>query len=189
MLILASASPRRRALLTSAGVSFEVIPAHLDESPLFDEAPMVYVERIASQKASAIAQKYPFRPVLAADSVVLAPGGNHGESIFGKPTDRQDAARMLALLSGKTHRVVTYVALAHAGKTQGFSVSSRVCFRELSEADIAFYIGTGEPMDKAGAYGIQGEGVGIVRWVEGSYTNVVGLPLVETLDLLRGVLS
>jgi septum formation protein len=178
-LILASASPRRKALLQSAGVQFEVIPAAIEEHVLADEPPLVYVCRVALEKAVTVAKLFPDRRVLAADSVVISPKNE----ILGKPGSLEEARHMLQKLSGAVHTVVTAVVLKEK-RYRRKHVVSKVCFRSLQAAEIDWYLATGEPMDKAGSYGIQGEGVGLVRWVRGSYTNVVGLPLTETLKLL-----
>ena len=175
MLILASGSPRRRELLSSAGVSFEVRPADVDESVRPGEAPRAYAVRVATDKANAVAGPL----VLAADTVVAL-----GDDVLGKPRDVEDARRTLERLSGRTHRVFTAVVLSNAGRVKSRLVSTEVTFRVLTVADIDRYVSTGEPMDKAGAYGIQGLGGALVDRVRGSYTNVIGLPLRETLALL-----
>ena len=178
-LILASASPRRRELLGNLGISFQVEPANVDESVHPGEPPRLYVERLARSKATAVAERMPGTLVLAADtSVVLQ------DEVLGKPADRTGAAEMLRMLSGKTHEVLTGVALA--GTTErSCVVATSVHFRPLTEQEVCWYVASGEPMDKAGAYAIQGKGSAFVRAIEGSYSNVVGLPLVETLVLLR----
>ena len=184
MFILASASPRRRALLTSAGVSFTVIPADTDETWLPGELPRAYVLRVARAKASAVAAHYSESlksgaRVLAADTTVAL-----DDRVLGKPVDAQHAAAMLGDLSGREHHVHTAVVLRDGRRETHRIVTTRVRFRKLSLGDIQRYIDTGEPFDKAGGYGIQGEGGALVEVVHGSYTNVVGLPLVETLRLL-----
>ncbi|MEQ9501053.1 MAG: Maf family protein [Deltaproteobacteria bacterium] len=174
--VLASASPRRRHLLTAAGVSIDVRPADVDETPLEGEAPDAYALRVARDKALAHGLA---EPVLAADTVVAL-----GDEILGKAEDVEDAKRTLAKLSGESHVVHTAVVLAVGGEVEELLVTTAVRFRALSSAEIDRYVATGEPMDKAGAYGIQGEGGALVAEVRGSYTNVVGLPLEETLALL-----
>ncbi|MCA9550869.1 MAG: septum formation inhibitor Maf [Myxococcales bacterium] len=174
---LASASPRRRQLLAHVGLEPPVVPSHVDETPRPGEPPVAYALRVAEDKARACPAT---GAVLAADTVV-----DLDDTICGKAADEAEARAMLARLSGQTHQVHTAVVLRDlAGGMTSLVVSTRVRFRTLSEAEIARYVAGGEPMDKAGAYGIQGEGGALVAWVEGSYTNVVGLPLEETLELL-----
>lgn len=177
-LILASASPRRRELLTYAGVPFSVDISHVNEDVLTGEAPRVYVERLARAKAATVAGRYPGRLVLAADTSVVL-----DEEILGKPQSPEDAQRMLARLSGREHVVMTGVAIAgiHRASTV---VRTRVSFRALSPEEIAWYVRTGEPLDKAGAYALQGGAGAFARSIEGSVSNVIGLPVVETLELL-----
>jgi septum formation protein len=183
-LILASASPRRAELLRNAGISFEVEPAEIDESCQPDEPPVEYARRLAAEKARAVAARKPDSFVLGADTVVSVE-----EKVLGKPTDAADAARMLKVLSGRRHLVTTAVCLiAPQGTDLDEPVrheTTEVFFRPLSNEDIRWYIATGESMDKAGAYGIQG---GASRWVEkivGSYFNVVGLPVPLVLQMLK----
>ncbi|MGD9755822.1 MAG: nucleoside triphosphate pyrophosphatase [Acidimicrobiia bacterium] len=178
MLILASASPRRRALLEPF-CSFEVRPADLDESVLPGEDARRYVERLARDKARAVGAHRAPPVVLAADTTVALDG-----EIFAKPDDAAHAARMLAALSGRTHEVHTGVAVARAEGSESFVVTTEVTFAALTEAMIHWYVGTGEPLDKAGAYAIQGAGGAFVAAIAGSFSNVVGLPLVETLAAL-----
>lgn len=175
MLILASASPRRAALLRSAGVDFVVAPTAADETPLPGEDPRAYVRRVARAKAALA----PDRPALAADTTVAL-----DRAMLGKPADPDEARAMLARLSGREHRVHTAVVLLAGGRRWTRTVTTTVRFRVLTPADVDRYVATGEPLDKAGAYGIQGEGGALVARVSGSYTNVVGLPLAETLELL-----
>ena len=194
MLILASASPRRRELLTQAGFSFEVHPAHIPEDPLEGEDPFTYVTRLAREKAEAV-----FRELTEAKGAA-GKGGLDGESlavlgadttvtldnhILGKPEDAADAARMLRLLSGRTHRVITGVALVTAEGAEVAAEATAVRFLELSEEEIAAYVATGEPMDKAGAYAIQGRAARWIPRIEGCYFNVVGLPLALVATLLE----
>jgi septum formation protein len=182
-ILLASASPRRRELLARAGLAIEVLPADVDESQLPDEAAGPMAERLALAKAEAIAAEHPSRLVVAADTVVVRDG-----AVLGKPRDTSEAVAMLASLSGREHEVITGFAVLGIDGATSAAVSTRVRFRSLSAEVIEAYVATGEPMDKAGAYGIQGIGAKLVRSISGSYTNVVGLPLVEVLEAiaLRG---
>ncbi len=174
MLILASASPRRRELLAQAGISCTVRPADIPEDPLPAEDPTAYVVRLARQKAQTVfdAAGDPAALVLGADTTVTL-----DSRILGKPADAGDARRMLRLLSGRTHRVITGVALVSAAGAQVAAEVTAVRFLTLSDAEIDAYIATGEPMDKAGAYAIQGRAARWIPRVEGCYFNVVGLPL------------
>ena len=187
MLVLASASPRRRELLTQAGYSFTVHPAHIPEDPLPGENPTAYVTRLAREKAQAVYSQLAGDPaldgaltVLGADTTVTL-----DDQILGKPEDAGDAARMLRLLSGRTHQVITGVALVMAKATEVAAEVTSVWFREMSDAEIAAYVATGEPMDKAGGYGIQGRAARWIPRVEGCYFNVVGLPLALVTKLLE----
>lgn len=176
--VLASASPRRRDLLARVGLHPEVCPADVDESIRPGEAPERYACRVAEEKARSV---HAALPVLAADTVVALDGVS-----LGKASTREDAASMLARLSARIHEVHTAVVLrVDATRTRSVSVTTEVRFRQLSAPEIAAYVASGEPMDKAGAYGIQGLGGALVAEVHGSYTNVVGLPLEETLELLE----
>ncbi len=179
-LILASGSPRRRELLERAGLSFEVIVADIDETPLPHEAGRAYVERLARQKAFEVTRRNPAPAlVLAADTSVVVDG-----DILAKPHDAVQARAMLGRLSGRAHHVLTAVALD--GPFQASQVvETSVFFRQLTPEAIRWYVDTREPMDKAGAYGIQGIGAMWVEKIEGSVTNVIGLPLAETLELLQ----
>lgn len=180
-LILASASPRRRELLSRAQIVFDVVHSGLDEVRDADESARDYALRMARDKARAVSERNPHRMVLAADTVVEC-----GGVILEKPADADDAARMLATLSGRTHTVVTAFALACGGGiVDSQAVTSRVTFRELTRDEIAAYIATGEPFDKAGAYGIQGIGGGFIAHVEGSRDNVMGLPVDEVIAALE----
>jgi len=185
MLILASASPRRRELLAQAGFSFQVRPAHIPEDPLPDEDPIAYVTRLAREKAQAVYNSIgdPETVVLGADTTVTL--DNH---ILGKPEDAADAARMLRLLSGRTHRVITGVAAVTANAAQVAAEVTAVRFLTLSDQEITAYIATGEPMDKAGAYGIQGRAARWIPRIEGCYFNVVGLPLALVSTLLESLI-
>jgi septum formation protein len=179
-LILASASPRRADLLRAAGITFEVRAANVDETPRQGEQPGAYVERLAVEKASAVAAAEPDVPVLAADTAVVVDG-----HILGKPTDALDAAHMLRQLSGRRHEVMTGVCLLtrlgearSADRAPRVSVSTTgVWFAVLDPDEVAWYVATGEPMDKAGGYAIQGYASRFVTAIEGSYSNVVGLPV------------
>ena len=172
MLVLASASPRRQELLREAGISFEVLPAHIMEHPLPGEGAKQCAERLAREKALAVAGQRPNDVILGADTVVVVDG-----EMLAKPTDAADAARMLRLLSGRTHQVITGVCVVRSGQWAVESETTLVAMNEIPEKEIAEYIATGEPMDKAGAYAIQG---GASRWIpriDGDYSNVVGLPV------------
>jgi len=182
---LASASPRRSALLAQIGVAHRVVPADIPEVREPDESSECYVIRLAEQKASAVwaqTQEGQGRPVLAADTTVELDG-----RVFGKPRDATDALQMLADLSGRSHRVLTGVALYHAGGLTSTLSVSEVKFRPTTDAERRAYCATGEPLDKAGGYGIQGCGAVFVEWIEGSFSAVVGLPLCETAALLAQV--
>jgi len=181
-LVLASGSPRRRDLLQNAGVPFSVQPSNIEEKRAAGEDAEEYTLRAARMKAAAVAGcTEPGTWVLAADTTVVLDG-----TVLGKPRNDADAAKMLRLLSGRRHRVLTAVVLAQAGGDEPFELlcETSVWFRPLDAATIHEYLATGEPMDKAGAYGIQGRGAMLVSSIEGSYTNVVGLPLAETIQLL-----
>jgi septum formation protein len=182
MLVLASASPRRRELLTQAGFEFQIHPAHIPEDLYPDEDPIAYVIRLARQKAEAVYAKLsnPQVTVLGADTTVTL--DNH---ILGKPENPEDAARMLRLLSGRTHRVITGVSVVNANQTQSAAEVTAVQFLTLSEEEIAAYVATGEPNDKAGAYGIQGLAARWIPRIEGCYFNVVGLPISLVSTLLQ----
>lgn len=179
-LYLASGSPRRQELLTQLGVPFERIITDVEEQRLNFESAQQYVVRLARDKARAgVALAQHDLPVLGADTIVIYNG-----NVLEKPKDEQHAAAMLRMLSGNQHQVMTAVALADSESLLDCLVTTEVTFRALSEQDIAGYIASGEPMDKAGAYGIQGLGGCFVRKINGSYHAVVGLPLVETYELL-----
>ena len=180
MLILASASPRRSELLRNAGIVFEVQPADVSEAPLPGEPAKALAARLAREKAMAIAQRRPADVVLGADTVVLVDG-----EILGKPADNKDAARMLRLLAGRRHQVITGVCLVAAGKCAVASETTSVTMSEISDEDIAAYIATGEPMDKAGAYAIQGIASRWIPRIEGDYSNVVGLPVALVWKMLQ----
>lgn len=182
---LASASPRRRELLEQIGVSFQVIRVDVDESPREAESPEDYVIRIALDKARYGWQSAGYqnkKPVLGADTTMLI-----DHEILGKPVNQQDAIDMLMRLSGRRHRVMTAVALVDKDSEQVAVSSSFVTFRDLSKAECEAYWHTGEPVDKAGSYAIQGKAAMFVSKLEGSYSGVMGLPLYETAELLQNV--
>jgi len=180
-LILASKSPRRRYLLKQAGLSFTVIPPDFDESSIAPTDPSQYVRNLAEAKARDVAVRYPRSWVIGADTIVLI-----GSTILGKPASITEARSMLKHLSGKTHQVLTGYAILCLAKERSFSetVQTAVCFKELTAKEIEWYIHSEEPFDKAGAYAIQGLGTFIVKSINGSYTNVVGLPVCEVISFL-----
>ena len=179
--ILASASPRRAELLRAAGIEFEVAPAYVDETLQEGEPPEVYVRRVAAGKARAMHVRFPGRVILAADTTVVV-----DHHILGKPENADDARRMLRLLSGRTHEVMTGVALIHPDGTIDVRLErTDVEVAPLSDAEIDWYIQSGEPMDKAGAYAIQGLASRFVTSIRGSYSNVVGLPVSLVCQMLR----
>ena len=180
--VLASASPRRRQLLDLIGIAHEVRPANIDETMRPRETPRRHTERLAREKASAIAKRDPDLITIGADTIVVV-----NRKVLGKPANTDDAARMLALLSGREHCVTTAVAVSRGKKLRSAVEEVRVKFRRLRDDEIEAYIATGEPMDKAGAYGIQGYGATIVERIEGDYFAVMGLPLVRLVGLLRDV--
>jgi septum formation protein len=180
MLVLASASPRRQELLRSAGITFEVQPAHIPEDPLPGEAAKECAERLAGEKALAVARRRPRDIVLGADTVVVVDG-----QLLGKPSDAADAARMLRLLSGREHHVITGVCLVVNGQPSVASETTLVTVSEIADKDIADYVASGEPMDKAGAYAIQGIASRWIPRIEGDYSNVVGLPVALVWRMIR----
>jgi septum formation protein len=201
MLVLASASPRREELLRNAGITFEIEPAHIAEDPLPGEPPRVLAERLAKEKAAAISAQRKSDYILGADTVVVVAG-----EMLGKPYDNADATHMLKLLSGRTHQVITGVCLmgpvtqVTTSKTPPTPVgwfedvrseTTQVTMASLTDQEISYYVSTGEPMDKAGAYGIQGIASRWVTRVEGDYSNVVGLPvsLVYRMLVAHGLLQ
>lgn len=175
-IVLASASPRRRELLEQIGLKFDIIPSHAEERVLPDESPEEHVVRLSIDKATEVARRSDVkgRWFIGSDTIVLYEG-----QILGKPADAQHAASMLRQLSGREHRVLSGFAILDrmTGEQRAEAVSTEVRFRELTEMEIARYIASGEPMDKAGSYAIQGLGVCFVASISGSYSNVVGLPL------------
>ena len=180
--ILASSSPRRRDLLRLIGIPHEIEPAEIDETPHPDEEPAAHAERLAREKALAVATRHSAACVIAADTIVVVDG-----EILGKPRDRSDAHRMLRTLPGRRHVVHTAVAVARRGRVEAEVESVDVTFRALDDHEIERYIATGEPMDKAGAYGIQGYGATIVERIDGDYFAVMGLALVRVVRLLGRV--
>ncbi|HJP84720.1 MAG TPA: Maf family protein [Gemmatimonadaceae bacterium] len=178
--ILASGSPRRRQLLELIGIEHDVSPSNIDETLRPRETPRRHAERLAREKAATIATREPERITIAADTIVVI-----NRKVLGKPRDADDARRMLSMLSGREHTVITAVAVARGRKIRSAVEEVKVKFRRLREEDIDAYIATGEPMDKAGAYGIQGFGATIVECVNGDYFSVMGLPLARLVMLLR----
>lgn len=178
-LILASASPRRKEMLAKLGLDFEVLAAEVDELPLNGESPQDFVLRAAIEKASDIAGNHPDAWVLGADTIVV-----HRGDILGKPKDAGDALKLLMRLSGQMHKVLTGFCLKRQQENISVSraIATDVYFSAFTEATAAAYVATGEPLDKAGAYGIQGCGGVLVEKINGSYSNVVGLPLAETIE-------
>ncbi len=183
-IILASASPRRAELLESAGIEFTVVPSNTAEELLPGETPLAHVQRLARDKAAEVAGRGAGRFIIGADTVVVC-----GSEIMGKPVDAADAARMLRKLSGISHQVITGFAVIDrlSGQVVSDAVATSVNFKPLSEVEIAAYIATGCPFDKAGAYAIQGGAAYMVERIEGSYTNVVGLPLCEVVEALKEI--
>jgi septum formation protein len=193
MLVLASASPRRQELLRNAGIPFTVQPADIDETPRAGESARVCAERLAREKALEVWRRRPGQVVLGADTVVVV-----DETILGKPADREDALRMLRLLSGRIHLVITGVCVVKSAASfdlpgvddvtaeiKTASETTLVTMNEISEEEIQAYIATGEPMDKAGAYAIQGMASRWIPRIEGDYSNVVGLPVALVYSMLR----
>jgi len=200
MIVLASASPRRQELLRNAGIPFTVQPAEINETPLANESPRDCAERLAREKALAVFKNRPGEYVLGADTIVVV-----DDTILGKPRDAEDAARMLRLLSGRTHSVITGVCVVRkkvasgqwsvvssaedsSGENRGLTTASEttlVTMCALSDDEIRDYVATGEPMDKAGAYAIQGIASRWIPRIEGDYSNVVGLPVARVYGMLR----
>lgn len=184
-LYLASQSPRRRELLRQIGVRFRVLAPYVDEAPLPRETPESYVARVARAKAEAAwarlsARRMQPHPVLAADTAVIL-----GRRILGKPATKVAAEDMLRALSGRSHQVLTTIAIAHENRMKLATSVSKVKFRRLSELEITRYVASGEPQDKAGSYAIQGLAASFIVRLEGSYSGVMGLPLYETARLLK----
>jgi len=183
-LILASMSPRRSELLRQVGLEFEVVPSGVEEDFVRGESPQEHVIRLAQAKVRGAAGRYPERWVIAADTIVCING-----SILGKPNNRQEALEMLRCLSGQEHWVLTGFAVSHLskGKADQEAVQTAVKMKNLTPAEMEWYIQTGEPFDKAGGYAIQGIGSFMIESIRGSYTNVVGLPLCELIQMLEGL--
>jgi septum formation protein len=179
MLILASASPRRRELLTQAGLTFDVLPADIDETRQPGEAPAAYVQRLALEKARTLQARHPRATVLGADTTVVL----HGE-VLNKPADRADAERMLRMLAGRAHEVHTGIAVVGPGFERSHVETTRVFFGAIPEADLAHYLSTGDSLDKAGAYGIQGYAARWITRIEGDFFSVMGLPIAAVVRLL-----
>jgi septum formation protein len=188
VLILASKSPRRRYLLKQAGLSFSVIPSSIDETSVPVSSPETYVKALSEAKAENVSIKFPEKWVIGADTIVLKDG-----AILGKPDSITQARAMLKQLSGQTHQVLTGYAICCKSKNRKYSetVKTHVLFKSLTDKEIEWYIHTKEPFDKAGAYAIQGLGTFLVKSINGSYTNVVGLPVCEVIEILikEGVLG
>ena len=182
LIVLASASPRRTELLESAGIIFTVFPGDIDETPFAGEEPVAHVLRLAEGKAREVSTRVAGRFFIGADTIVLA-----DKEIMGKPRDNADAGRMLRKLSGQVHQVITGFAVLdrETGRVESRAVSTDVTFKILADEEISVYVATGCPLDKAGAYAIQGGAAYMVERIDGSYTNVVGLPLCEVVETLR----
>lgn len=183
-LVLASSSPSRKILLEQAGVSFEVVVSGVDETVPASLSPAQTVELLAERKGKAVLPLRPDKPIIAADSVVSIDG-----LILGKPKDDQEAKATLRRLSGRTHQIFTGVCLLANGREEVFHQSTKVTFYPLTEEEIADYVALGESQGRAGAYGIEGIGVVLVQSIEGDYSNIVGLPVAETLRRLRKLLQ
>jgi len=181
MIILASKSPRRRYLLQQAGLSFRVIPSSIDETSVTISSPETYVRLLSEAKANDVAVKYPDKWVIGADTIVLQEG-----TMLGKPRSQTEARAMIKRLSGQTHQVLTGYSICCKAKSRCFSetIKTDVLFKNLTDEEIEWYIQTKEPFDKAGAYAIQGLGTFLVKSINGSYTNVVGLPVCEVIEFL-----
>ncbi len=180
-IILASRSPRRRYLLSRAGLTFEVVPSDIDEEAVPQAPPAEYASALAQAKAQLVAERFPDAWVIAADTIVVVEG-----RILGKPASKADACDMLRRLSGRTHQVLTGYCICNRrlGELCAETVLTDVLFKTLTPREIEWYVVTGEPFDKAGAYAIQGIGTFLVRSINGSYTNVVGLPVCEVVEFL-----
>lgn len=179
-LILASSSPRRQELLSMCGLTFDVIPANIDEDSFLGRSPEKLVRDLSYEKAAVIARNNPEAAVIGADTIVVLDG-----EVLGKPKDSNDAFKMLSKLQGRTHSVVGGFTVLINGERLTESCETKVTFTKLTPDEISAYVATGEPLDKAGAYGAQGIGASFVERIDGSYTNVVGLPLRECIAALR----
>ncbi|MDR3135210.1 MAG: Maf family protein [Deltaproteobacteria bacterium] len=186
LFVLASASPRRRELLEACGLSFEIVPAEVDESPGPNESPEALVTRLSALKAQRVQRLRPWLPVISADTLVAL-----GNKIFGKPESLPEARAMLGELSGQTHRVVTGYCVTRPGQEAAKPglVTTKIAFRKLTAREIDWYLSLNQSLDKAGAYALQMGGGFLVDWLEGSYTSVIGLPLRETLEALSEALG
>jgi nucleoside triphosphate pyrophosphatase len=180
--VLASASPRRAELASAAGFNFDVDPVVVDERQRNGESPIMYADRVARLKAAAGAMRHPHRLVVAADTIVVLDG-----ELLGKPTDAVEAGLMLRRLSGRAHEVLTGVAVASPVGLVSHVEPTTVWFNELSDEDVRWYVATGEPMDKAGAYAIQGLASRFIPRIDGSYSNVVGLPIAALVRILEEI--
>lgn len=180
-LILASSSPRRYELLKQLGLDFDVIPSKIEEDFVFDESPQEHVVRLAMEKALDVGNQFPHSWVIGADTIVYVDG-----TVLGKPKSHREAREMLQRLSGKEHQVFTGISVCHLQKEKSERevVETKVRVKPLSQVEIEWYVDTGEPFDKAGGYGIQGLGSFMIESIHGSYTNVVGLPLCELMQML-----
>ena len=181
-IILASSSPRRKELLTTAGIEFEIHVKDVDETVPEGTHPADAAKMTATKKAAAVAEDFTDCVVIGADTIVVANG-----KILGKPKDEADAKAMLKMLSGKEHEVITGVCIIYNGVSDCFAQISRVKFYDLTDEEIAAYVATKEPMDKAGAYGIQGRGCTLVERIEGDYFNIVGLPVAEVCRKIKNI--
>jgi len=181
LIVLASKSPRRRDLLNQTGLAFSVIPSHIDETTVQMSSPLDLVKTLAEEKAKPISERYEASWVIGADTIVVI-----DNTILGKPNSAKEARGMLKHLSGRNHRVMTGYAIFCKSRDRYFSetVETKVCFKKLTDSEIEWYIHTREPFDKAGGYAIQGLGMFLVKRINGSYTNVVGLPVCEIIDFL-----
>ncbi len=182
-IILASASPRRKELLTTAGMDFEVCVKDVDESLPDGIDPIEAAKLTAGKKAAAVAAEHSNCIVIGADTIVVA-----NKKILGKPKDKADAIAMLTMLSGKEHLVITGVCIISGGNAESFAQISKVKFYNLTAEEIEAYVTTGEPMDKAGSYGIQGKGCTLVERIEGDYFNIVGLPVAEVVRKIKNII-
>ncbi len=183
-IILASQSPRRVVLLKQIGLEFEQIPSEIDEEKVPKTRPVSYVKKLAGLKAEAVAKRVDEGIIIGADTIVCIDG-----KIFGKPRDAKDAIEMLRILDGRVHKVISGICVidTYSNTTVTKAVTTRVKFRKLDDRLIRWYIGTGEPLDKAGGYGIQGKGAALIEWIRGDYSNVVGLPIMALAMILEGM--
>lgn len=187
--VLASASPRRKDLLSELVSDFEVVAADIPEEDHVHDDPWVTAQRTAREKALVVSSERPNALVIAGDTVVAFEDGSKAWTQLAKPEDEEDARRMLTLLAGRTHTVVTGVCLVYPGGFSAFTDATQVTFKSMSEQDIFAYVATGEPMDKAGAYGFQGGARPFVEKIEGSVSNVIGLPMEKLEDALKSIVK